>query len=386
MKISIPNKYSRGLLIGLMVVHVLGTLFAYLVYIKVSSLGDGYNPASFENVKDLYGYNKGQSTLLVWGIYFFLGSILPGFLAPMSLGLVVAILIWHAFRDVYMYINWQLFWICNLFPHFLVWSGASSKEQVVILSGIIVINFAVRRSFTEKNFNISLIFVLTAMLLIFIIRPNYFVMYFAIFTTALFSPWLQKSVSGRLSVGVWVLFYSLLTISVVAYLALTSTVTSEDVVKFMLKVEYSFHAYTAGSNRYNIQWNEVSDFLYNSFWAIPQGFIGPTLLEGISKPIQFLAFLEGIFFVTILGYLFFELLKLSIKSRILRLYILPYFFACFIIVFVSYPYLMFNVGSALRYKQSMHPILIFYPLLVLAYYRADNLMKNKIQKKIPTES
>ena len=152
------------------------------------------------------------------------------------------------------------------------------------------------------------------------------------------------------------------------------------------QISDSFHAYTAGSNRYNIQWNEVSDFLYNSFWAIPQGFIGPTLLEGISKPIQFLAFLEGIFFVTILGYLFFELLKLSIKSRILRLYILPYFFACFIIVFVSYPYLMFNVGSALRYKQSMHPILIFYPLLVLAYYRADNLMKNKIQKKIPTES
>ena len=387
MKISIPNKYSRGLLIGLMVVHVLGTLFAYLVYIKLSSLGDGYNPASFENIKTIYGYHKGQSTLLVWGIYFFLGSILPGFLAPMSLGLVVAILIWHAFRDVYMYINWGLFWVCNLFPHFLVWSGASSKEQVIILLGIIVINFAVRRSFTEKNLDISLIFVLTALSLIFIIRPNYFVMYFAIFTTALFSPWLQKSVSGRLSVGVWVLFYSLLTIGVVAYLALTSTVTSEDVVKFMLRIEYSFHAYNnAGSNRYNIQWNEVSDFLYNSLWAIPQGFIGPTLLEGISKPIQFLAFLEGIFFITILGYLFFELFKLSIKSRILRLYILPYFFVCFIIVFVSYPYLMFNVGSALRYKQSIHPILIFYPLLVLAYYRANHLMKNKIQKKIPTES
>ena len=386
MKISIPNKYSRSLLIGLMVVHVLGTLFAYMVYIKLSSLGDGYHPASYENVKKLYGHNTLQSTLLVWGIYFFLGSILPGFLAPMSLGLVVAILIWHAFRDVYMYINWQLFWICNLFPHFLVWSGASSKEQVVILSGIIVINFAVKRSFTEKNLDISVIFVLTAMFLIFVIRPNYFVMYFAIFTTALFSPWLQNSVSGRLSVGVWGLFYSLLTIGVVAYLALTSTVTSEDVVKFMLKVENSFHAYTAGSNRYNIQWNEVSDFLYNSFWAIPQGFIGPTLLEGISKPIHFLAFLEGIFFVTILGYLFFELLKLSIKSRILRIYILPYFYACFVIIFVSYPYLMFNTGSALRYKQSMHPILIFYPLLVLAYHRANNLMKNKIQKKIPTES
>jgi len=280
-----------------------------------------------------------------------------------------------------MYISWKLFWLCNLFPHFLVWSGSSSKEQLVIVAGIIVINFAARRSFAEKNLDISLIFVLLAMSLLFIIRPNYFVIYFAIFITAIFSPWMLKIVPGRLSVGVWVLFYSLLTIGVLAYLALTSTFFSEDVVKFMLRVETSFHAYTeSGSNRYNIQWNEFYDFLYNSFWAIPQGFIGPTLLEGISKPIQFPAFLEGILFISILGYLFIELLKLSIKSRILRLYLLPYFYTCFIIIFVSYPYLMFNPGSALRYKQAMHPILIFYPLLIIAYYRINQLMKSEIKK------
>ena len=384
MKVATSSKSSRRLLIGLMVMHVLGTLFAYMVYIKFSSLGDGYNPKSFEMIKDSYD-NQYSSTVLVWGIYFFLGAIFPGFLAPMFLGIVVAILTWYAFRDVYKYISWKLFWTCNLFPHFLVWSGSSSKEQIVIISGIIVVNFAAKRSFAKKNLDISLIFVLLAMLLIFIIRPNYFVIYFLIFTTALLSPWLQKIVSGRLSVGVWVLFYSVLTISVAAYLALTSAFFSEDVVDYMLQVQESFHAYSdAGSNRYGIQWKEFYDFLYNSFWAIPQGLIGPTLIESISKPIQFPVFLEGILFVTILGYLFIELLKLSIKSRILRIYILPYFYVCFIIVFVSYPYLMFNPGSALRYKQSMHPILIFYPLLILAYYRINDLMKIKI-KKFPDE-
>jgi len=380
MKISIPNKSSRRLLFGLILAHVLGTLFAYLVYIKFTTLGDGYSPGEYEKIKSLYD-DQFASTVVAWRIYFFLGSILPGFLAPMFLGLVVAVLIWYTFRDVYMYISWKLFWICNLFPHFLVWSGSSSKEQLVIVAGIIVINFAARRSFAEKNLDISLIFVLLAMSLLFIIRPNYFVIYFAIFITAIFSPWMLKIVPGRLSVGVWVLFYSLLTIGVLAYLALTSTFFSEDVVKFMLRVETSFHAYTeSGSNRYNIQWNEFYDFLYNSFWAIPQGFIGPTLLEGISKPIQFPAFLEGILFISILGYLFIELLKLSIKSRILRLYLLPYFYTCFIIIFVSYPYLMFNPGSALRYKQAMHPILIFYPLLIIAYYRINQLMKSEIKK------
>ena len=250
----------------------------------------------------------------MWGIYFYLGAIFPGFLAPMFLGIVVAILTWYAFRDVYKYISWKLFWICNSFPHFLVWSGSSSKEQIVIILGIIVVNFAAKRSFAEKNLDISLIFVLLSIGFIFIIRPNYFVIYFIIFTTALLSPWLQKIVSRRLSVGVWILFYSLLTIVVAAYLALTSAFFSEDVVDYMLQVQQSFHAYSdAGSNRYGIQWKEFYDFLYNSFWAIPQGLIGPTLIESISKPIQFPVFLEGILFVTILGFLFFELLKLSIK-------------------------------------------------------------------------
>ena len=68
----------------------------------------------------------------------------------------------------------------------------------------------------------------------------------------------------------------------------------------------------------------------------------------------------------------------------LRVHILPYLFVAFVIVFVSYPYLIFNAGSSLRYKQSMHPVLIFYPLLILAYARANNLMKTNT-KKMPDE-
>ena len=174
--------------------------------------------------------------------------------------------------------------------------------------------------------------------------------------------------------------FTLLTIGVTVYLAVTSTFFSEDVVNFMLKYQGYFLNLEGGSNRYWIQWNDIYDFLYNSFWAIPQGFIGPTLMESLSKPIQFPVFLEGVLFITVLGYLFFTLLQLAFKNRVLRVYILPYIFVCFIIIFMSYPILMFNPGSALRYKQSMHPILIFYPLLVLGYYRANHLIKSKLKK------
>ena len=371
---------SRDLLLRLMVVHVLGTLFAYIVYIKLASLGDGYTPGSFVGVREAYGNNL-SSTVLVWGIYFLVGAILPGFLAPMFLGLVVAVLTWHAFRDVYTYIGRKLFWACNLLPHFLVWSGSSSKEQIVIICGIIVINFAAKRSFTTGKLTINLIFVFIALWFIFAIRPNYFVIYLTVFLTALFAPWLPVIITKRLSIGVWVLALILATMAITFSLSLNATFFSEDVVNFMKQVEQSFLAYdTAGSNRTYIQWDNISDFMYHSLWAIPQGFLGPTLLEVISKPLQLPAFLEGLVYLAIMCYLLVKLTQLAKSSGAIKVHILPYMFVGFVIIFISYPYLMFNPGSALRYKQSLHPILIFYPLLILAYNRANHLMKTNIKK------
>lgn len=381
MKISFSGSSSIGLLVRLIAAHIFGTLFAYIVYVRFTQLGDRYESNEISTYLDMTDAEGFTSTVFTLYVYTYVGSVLPGFLSPMLLSVFVAIFTWLAFKDVYKHLSHKLFWTCNLFPHFLIWSGAASKEQLVIISGMVIINFAAKRSFAAKDLSISLIFVLMAMSVILLIRPNYFVIYFVIFSTALISPWLHRILSRRLSVGVWVLIFCLLTIGVTTYLALTSAFFSEDVIDFMDRVQNSFHAYSAaGSNRYNIQWEGLYDFLYNSLWGIPQGFIGPTLIEGISKPVQFPAFLEGILYLSILSYLFFKLLQISIKSRILRLHILPYIYVCFAIIFVSYPYLIFNPGSALRYKQSMHPILIFYPLLILAYYRANHLMKNKLKK------
>ena len=75
--------------------------------------------------------------------------------------------------------------------------------------------------------------------------------------------------------------------------------------------------------------------------------------------------------------MFVKLLKIAHVSKNLRVHILPYFFAALAVIIISYPYLIFNAGSALRYKQSMHPVIIFYPLLIFAYARAYNLIKSK---------
>jgi len=360
-----------------MAAHILGTIIAYMVYIKLSSLGDGYAPEDFQgfngNAKDF------ASTMIVHGIYHYIGAFLPGFLAPMALGMIVAIVTWNAFRDVYMQINHKLFWACNLLPHFLIWSGASSKEQIVMIFGTIVIGFSAKRSFAASRLTItSLVFVFLSLGFIFLIRPNYFVIYFTIFITSLFAPTLYKTKINRLSIGIWVFTFILMTVGAVVFASTNTTFFSKDVIVFMKMVEVSFLAYDAGSNRYNIQWNDVSDFFYNSLWGIPQGFIGPTLVEATSKPVQLPVFFEGVVYLIILCYLFVRIYKLAGASNMLRVHILPYYFVALVIVFVSYPYLIFNAGSALRYKQAMHPVLIFYPLLILAYARSNNLITRKL--------
>ena len=148
-----------------MTVHILGTIVAYTVYVNLSSLGDGYTGR-------WDGGRAFDRTILVHATYYYIGIFLPGFWTPLALGQIVAIATWHAFRDVYLQINRQIFWACNLFPHFLIWSGSSSKEQIIIIFGIFVISFAAKRSFLGHRLTImSLFLVCLSLAIICFIRP-----------------------------------------------------------------------------------------------------------------------------------------------------------------------------------------------------------------------
>ena len=374
------NKTSIRLLILLMVIHLLGTIVAYTVYIKLASLGDGYLPENF--IEAIKNYGTGFDSirsLWVHAIYYYLGNFLPGFLVPLVLGQIVAIATWHAFRDAYSQINHQLFWICNLFPHFLIWSGSSSKEQIVIILGIFVVGFVAKLSFTTQRLTIIGVFLICfSLAIIGFIRPNYGLIYFTIFLISLFAPTLNKIKIYKLSVVEWTLIFSLPTMLVIFFVSAFTSFFSKHLITWMYTVKHLFLDLPGRSNRYDIQWETVSDFFYNSLWGIPQGFIGPTLAESISKPIQIPVFLEGIVYLFLLCYIFVKLLKLAHAFNKLRVYIFPYFFVLLVVVFVSYPYGIFNPGSALRYKQALHPVLFFYPLLIFAYFKINNSIRKKL--------
>jgi hypothetical protein len=371
---------SRSLLLRLIAAHIFGTIFAYTVYIKLASLGDGYLPENFQGF-----HGEISSTILVHGIYSYIGAILPGMLTPMAFGIVVAIVIWDSFRGVYSLVNRKVFWICNLFPHFLIWSGVSSKEQIVIICGVVVIDFSVRKMFLigVSYLRIGLVFV--SLTIIFFIRPNYFIIYSAVFFVSISIHSLPKSFANRLSIGVLVIIFFAAVMVLSILLISNGDYVSEYIVAFMASVEASFLSYEANTNRLNIQWNDVNDFFINSIWSVPQGLIGPTLWEVILKPIMFPVFVEGILYLFVLFYLFFKLFIIAKVYRVLRFNILTYLWVSLAIIYVSHPYLMFNVGSSLRYKQSMHPVLFLFPLLVIAYTKAGEIANRRLKFSTPRD-
>jgi hypothetical protein len=358
---------SRSLLIQLITAHIFGTIFAYTVYIKFS-LGDGYLPEDFKGF-----YGEMSSTLFVHGIYAFIGAILPDQLTPMALGIVIAVLIWDSFRKVYPLVNRKIFWLCNLFPHFLIWSGSSSKEQIVIICGIVAIDYSVKKMFSIGVTYLRTVLALLSLVVIFYIRPNYFIIYATVFIISIIIPSSSQLLINKLSFGVYVLISINILLALVILLIYNLNLVSDNIFDFMKLVEISFLSLEGNTTRWDIQWSNVSDFFKNSIWGVPQGLIGPTLSESILSPILFPVFFEGITYLFILFYLFYKLLFISKFHHALRFKIMTYIFVSLIIVYVSYPYLIFNVGSSLRYKQSMHPILFFFPLLVIAHTKLGKI-------------
>lgn len=374
-KILGASSISFALLFKLVIIHIFGTVFAYEIYGKITKLGDGYKPEYYEG----FTGNIFNSTEVVGAIYYVIGSALPGYLAPMLLGILIAILIWRAFKDVYKFINNKLFWICNLFPHFLVWSGSSSKEQIVIIFGLIIIDFSSKYIFLKKKINFEIILVIFSIFILFIIRPNYFLIYFTVFLSSLLLRDLPQFYKN-LSINIFIILLLFFMIFIFSLFLFNENFVDLYFNEWMKKVERSFLVYdTAYSNRYEIIWYDIYSFLFNSIWGVPQGLIGPTLLEVIKKPIQIPAFLEGLVYLYVLCYLNFKIFKICFISNFLKYHLILYLFVALIVLFISYPYFIFNPGSSLRYKQSLHPILIFFPLLILGYFR-KKILDKKVKK------
>lgn len=352
---------STFLLIFLLIVKLLATLFALLVYAKVTPLRDAerYLSANLLSWDFSFLFNR---TLITEFIYAFLKQFLIfNALVHLFISTLVAVLLWYILKPEYAFINKPLLILCLCLPHFLIWSGVVGKEILAITGFLLIIKACVDLAVWQK---IKIIPLVIGVFLALIERPHYAMAYFYLFFITLVIVKSNIKFMGLFSP----LKSTLLLMIVTGYLGLVYyylySMFANSFLEFMFKVQHYFRE--SNNNRWGVSWDQTCDFFYNFFWGGPISIIGATYFEALNRPILIPIFIEGCLAIFLLGYILYALIRLLIKSQnytsLLIWGIIP---SLGLGVLINYPLGLFNTGSAIRYKQSLAPLLYFYPLLLM---------------------
>jgi hypothetical protein len=121
----------------------------------------------------------------------------------------------------------------------------------------------------------------------------------------------------------------------------------------------------ANSSRTNIFINEGDFFRYAPLGMLVS-FVGPTLSEMASSPANLIAGVEGVLILVFLIYLILrQLLRFLRYGQFNPTIIFPIMITVFGILFVHYPFGIFNPGSATRYRENF--LFLFFILFLYMY-------------------
>jgi hypothetical protein len=132
----------------------------------------------------------------------------------------------------------------------------------------------------------------------------------------------------------------------------------------------------AKSTRYYLmeEWSDINDYLNLLVNGLFMSLVGPTFSESINRPIFFPVFLEGIVYLFIVVYLIFKSWRVSqVDNKFRLMFIYAFIPSVVLMLLVHYPFGIFNPGTAIRYKQAITPLLIFFPIMML--YKSS-ILKN----------
>lgn len=358
-----PSTYAVLLFIVLLKITV--TLLTVYVYTKFSSFPDAerYLNANLGSWSFSYLFNRTLFTDFIFAFLknFLIFNIAVHLFVSISLGGIL----WYVFKDDYRCVNKPLLYGCIFLPHFLIWSGMVGKEALAIAGFLLFIKASIDLVVWNK-FRVIPLFL--GLFLGFIIRPHYAVVYVYLFIISL--------LVGKSRVQLMGLFSphrSLFLLGVVlGYLGLLYTLLhplfSDSLLQFMRVTRRYFFIFTQNnSNRGWILWKDTSDFFSNIPWGIPTSIIGPTYTEAWAKPIFWPVLIEGYIALILLIICSYKLLRFTTKFRTYSSIIIWGFLPALLLgLLINYPFGLFNPGSAIRYKQSLSPLIYFYPLLLMA--------------------
>ena len=369
-------KQYRNIFFILLLFHFLGWIASQFFF---APLGFGDQGVYLNNIVDSntpdYLSNR---TLLTTYVFNSLSVFAPGILSPLLVTSMVSLFTYLISFKYFPFLFFRYFWIVNLLPSFLIWMSIASKEALFFIPALVLVDISVDLA-SDSRLSFSKVF-LVIFLLIFcvVMRLHYAIGYgYLVFSSILLfyrnSPFynLRKILK---SFSVQYLLFIFFSILFVVLLISLLVVDSDNiaVATYMLQFKYHFLTYTANTNRFDIPWDLFSDFVSNIFWGIPFSIIGFTPIEAIRNPKYLPFFIEGVIsfmlFIFLLGALVQSISHDATFKAAVFLCFLP---ALVFVLLAHYPFGIFNPGSALRYKQSLVPIIYFYPLFMLALRRKN---------------
>ncbi|MCS7487752.1 MULTISPECIES: hypothetical protein [Marinomonas] len=331
------------------IIKVFYMFFALFVYSKFTTLGDTDRYLSgYEAFSNDFWYNStALMDTVTYSFTFLLGSVLANvpFLVLSFIGVFYPISRLNLTQS-------QLLVLLALLslPSFSVWTSIASKEAVGVFFLGIILGFFI--DFVKKRSNSNYFLVFFSFYLCSIFKPQYLVGIVALFIFIFISR--KFSLRGFGKLILLILFF------VFSFLALYIFRNQINELSFIVPLHFSMDA---GSTRENTLWVYDFDVFRNAPYGMFIGFFGPTLLEALSKPTHFLAFIESMIIVGVFLYGSLKLILISLNTGRMNVYFFGIFLTVSLwILFVHYPFGALNPGSAIRYREN------FYAFLVILFY------------------
>jgi len=322
----------------------------------------GITYSIFEALRDLVGIK--YTTLII----------------PIFTSLIISNLIYSKWK----YLPKEAFIINSFYPHLWVWLCIASKESLLLLPSFLIVFYSARSIYLKPNLATKLI--LTISLLFFsYFRPHYAISYlWIVSSTFIIYKKIDLNILRSISRKNYI-FIILVCISIVSlfFLVIFEESTSNLIVN-IFKEASNFHTWAHGdTTRYYIKYSNISEISENLAWGLPTSIIGFTPKEVILNPKYFPAFIEGSISLFMIIFLIFKLFKFARNSEKIRFVLFFIFLPSLFFALIShYPLGLFNPGTSIRFKQALHSLIYYYPLMILTFDKYEKKLKSYEDNKI----
>lgn len=337
--------------------------FDVFIYNHLSTLGDTsrYLHASFKmpglsstDVMDTVGSLLGKFSLYI--------DVVANFPA-MLLGFYC--IYWTVEKlELRKKVNQQLLFLIISWPNFCIWTSVFGKELIgLVFSCIFAVLFV---NFLNGHFKLRWRdYLATALCLLF--KPQYFPFIFA----GLFYIYVCKKFFGIKSspFAQFGLFIIVIAVEIIALYAIRDIV---DELSFQMHKHFVYPGMET-SSRPNI-FLQPGDFFKYTPYGMFIGFFGPTPGEMLRKPLQLIAGIESLAIIACFLWLCQRSIYRLVKyGRISPVPLCSIFLTVTGILFIHYPFGIFNPGSAIRYRTNFFFLFVVLFIYLYSYYNRNTI-------------